>query len=204
MHIPVPSLTNILNYYTNQFHKSVTDVVNWKNAEALKNAALARPEIALPVLATGAVVSLYALSRCFSSTPTTEQTVDAEETASESKIHSYSATMTVEFEETNREQPASEKSTALVTVATPKPEDDIVEVNATELAEKQSEKPTKRIWTVFYIGNQPVLAVSDKVADEVIREFEKAALLWLATPHFCPNCMGFSHPVFAFPSLLLS
>lgn len=197
----------IFNHYYNQAFNCITDVVNWKNAEALKNAALARPEIAFPVLATGAVVSLYAISRCFSSTPTTEPTDEAEETSSESNSTSYSATMTVEFEETNREQPASGESTALVPVANPKPEDDIVEVNATELAKKQSEKPTERKWTVFYIGNQPVLVVSDKVADELIREFEKVALLWLATPHFCPNCMGFRHPVFAFPpfpSLLLS
>jgi len=204
----IPTPKDILNYYYNQTYNAVTDVVNWKNAETLKEAALARPDISFPVLAIGAAVSLYAISKCFSSNPTTEKSDESVQTTSESQITSYSATMTVESEEIKTEQSSSSEGMAIVTAASAKQEDEVIDVNATELAQKQSEKTKERKWTVYYyIGNQPILMIDEKIFERQMEQLERVCQLWFATPHFCPNCLGFQNPVFAFPPvpyLLLS
>lgn len=70
MHISVPSPTSVLKCLYNEAYNSVTQVVNWKNAEGLKNFALKHPDlavqIALPVIGVGLAVGYLAMRQLFS------------------------------------------------------------------------------------------------------------------------------------------
>lgn len=176
-----PSLGNIFNYYNNQAQNFVANTVNWENAQALKNAALARPDIAvqfaLPVIGLGITVSYLALSCLFTS--------KQEQPAVSAEVDQVDV------------QPAVSKE--IVPVETPKPEPEVEHIVASELAKKREakvERPGK--WGLIFLANRPHIFVSGKLTAEQINDIKQVVRhIWN-----CPRCnpVRFQHQVSLFPS----
>lgn len=138
-----PSLGNIFNYYNNQAQNFVANTVNWENAQALKNAALARPDItvqfALPVIGLGITVSYLALSCLFTS---------------------------------KQEQPAVSNEIVPVEAPKPEAEvEHVVVSELAKKQEAKVEKPGK--WAVIFLANRPHIFVSGKLNEEQINDIKK-------------------------------